>query len=317
MHQGDWAASLAAFGRAIDAQRELGLWGALPRTLAGAAAIQRRRGKTAIARAYLDEGRAIIQERRILRSTAVRPVWAGLAWLSLDAGQIRRAAGEAAQAAPAFDEDRGNAVDFDLSALMLAIAVAEGELDAAASLTETMRRAAERTGNDPNIARSWDARGLLLRACGDIVGAKEAISRAAGLWASLERPFEEGLSRLALGRLPRGHSGPGQARDLMHAHALLQPLGAEPALRLVRRELLELGMNTPRHRAPTASHELTERERELTALLAQRFGTAEIADRLVISSATVRTHIRNIFRKLSVGSRGELVLVARDRGLLN
>jgi DNA-binding CsgD family transcriptional regulator len=244
-------------------------------------------------------------------------VWAGLAWLSLDAGQIRRAAGEAAQAALAFDDDRGHVVDFDLSVLMFSIAVAEGALDGAAQLAETMQRAAERAGNNPNIARSWDARGLLLRECGDIVGAKEAVSRAAGLWASLERPFEEGLSRLALGRLPYGHSEPGATSDLIRAHALLQPLGAEPALRLVRRELLELGMNTPRHRAPTASHELTERERELTALLAQRLGTAEIADRLVISSATVRTHIRNIFRKLSVGSRGELVLVARERGLLN
>jgi DNA-binding CsgD family transcriptional regulator len=52
---------------------------------------------------------------------------------------------------------------------------------------------------------------------------------------------------------------------------------------------------------------LTEREREITALIAQGFGTGEIADRLYLSPHTVRDYVKAIFDKVGVSSRGELV----------
>jgi DNA-binding CsgD family transcriptional regulator/tetratricopeptide (TPR) repeat protein len=316
-HQGAWTEALAAFGRATDAQRELDLWGALPRTLAGAADVQRRRGKTAVARAHLNEAQAIIHARGLRRRSAVLPVWLGHAWLSLDAGQPRRASYEAAQAAAALGHDRSSIPGNELLALLAAIAVAEGTLETAAQLTDAAQGSAERAGHVPGIARAWDIRGCLLRARGEVAGAEDAIRRAADLWAALERPFEEGASRVTLAQLTRGHDSRRVPADLARAHALLHPLGAEPALKLVRRELAGLGGDLPRRRTPQHTNELTERERELTVLLARRCGTEEIADRLVISPATVRTHIRNIFRKLSVSSRGELALVAREHGFLS
>ena len=51
---------------------------------------------------------------------------------------------------------------------------------------------------------------------------------------------------------------------------------------------------------------LTEREREITALIARGFGTGEIADRLYLSPHTVRDY-KAIFDKVGVSSRGELV----------
>lgn len=61
--------------------------------------------------------------------------------------------------------------------------------------------------------------------------------------------------------------------------------------------------------------ELTEREHEVLALLAQRFSTGEIARRLTLRPKTVRNHISSIVAKLQVSSRAEAAERARDRGL--
>ena len=57
----------------------------------------------------------------------------------------------------------------------------------------------------------------------------------------------------------------------------------------------------------TAAYELSPRERDITQLIARGLGTADIADRLLLSAHTVRDHVRAIFDKVRVSSRGELV----------
>jgi RNA polymerase sigma factor (sigma-70 family) len=61
--------------------------------------------------------------------------------------------------------------------------------------------------------------------------------------------------------------------------------------------------------------ELTEREREILALMAQRLTNQEIAERLVLSAKTVRNHVSNIFTKLQVADRTQAIMRARDAGL--
>ncbi|WP_159843568.1 helix-turn-helix transcriptional regulator [Nocardia sp. CY41] len=56
-----------------------------------------------------------------------------------------------------------------------------------------------------------------------------------------------------------------------------------------------------------AAYELTSREREVTELIARGLSTTEIASRLFLSPHTVRDHVKTIFQKVSVASRGELV----------
>ena len=65
----------------------------------------------------------------------------------------------------------------------------------------------------------------------------------------------------------------------------------------------------------TAFPELTEREREVLALIAKGVSNKEIAEKLVISMKTVSNHITNIFSKLQVADRAQAIIRARDAGL--
>ena len=67
--------------------------------------------------------------------------------------------------------------------------------------------------------------------------------------------------------------------------------------------------------APRLFPELSDREREILALLAQGDKNSEIAERLVISPKTVRNHVSNILSKLQVADRTEAILRARESGL--
>lgn len=61
--------------------------------------------------------------------------------------------------------------------------------------------------------------------------------------------------------------------------------------------------------------QLTEREREVLALIAQGHNNEEIARRLVLSPKTVRNHVSNIFSKLQVADRAQAIVRARTAGM--
>jgi DNA-binding NarL/FixJ family response regulator len=75
------------------------------------------------------------------------------------------------------------------------------------------------------------------------------------------------------------------------------------------------------HRPPTPAElppgyaELSERELEVLALIGAGRSNTEIAEQLVISMATVKTHVRHIFAKLDLRDRAQAVVAARDAGL--
>ena len=66
---------------------------------------------------------------------------------------------------------------------------------------------------------------------------------------------------------------------------------------------------------PLTADPLTEREVEVLRLVAQGRSNQEIAGQLVISEATVRTHVSNILTKLHLASRTQAALYALREGL--
>ena len=99
-------------------------------------------------------------------------------------------------------------------------------------------------------------------------------------------------------------------------HAIEQVYRGEPSLdpAIAQRVLYELGR--PSEKPPTPDP-LTQRELEVLKLVAQGLGNQDIAERLVITEITVRSHVSNILAKLHLANRVQATLYALREGLVS
>jgi len=93
-------------------------------------------------------------------------------------------------------------------------------------------------------------------------------------------------------------------KEILAAIAEVQAGGA-PMTSEIARMVVRSFMEKPKAPGPDHTKDLSERELQLLALLAEGFANKEIAARLDISSATVRTHLMHIYEKLHVRCRTE------------
>jgi DNA-binding NarL/FixJ family response regulator len=86
---------------------------------------------------------------------------------------------------------------------------------------------------------------------------------------------------------------------------------------ITRRLIAEFARLRPRQPArPEQLDELTPRETEILGLVAEGLSNREIADRLVLSDETVKTHVSHVLRKLDLRDRAQAVVFAYESGLV-
>jgi DNA-binding NarL/FixJ family response regulator len=85
---------------------------------------------------------------------------------------------------------------------------------------------------------------------------------------------------------------------------------------VTQRLIAEFAAQTPVPRPSPRLEALTEREREVMALVAAGLSNDEIAERLVVSPATAKTHVSRVMGKLDARDRAQVVVAAYESGLV-
>jgi DNA-binding CsgD family transcriptional regulator/tetratricopeptide (TPR) repeat protein len=176
------------------------------------------------------------------------------------------------------------------------------------------------------IPRLWHLRGEALAALG------RADEAEAALLAADQGAARRGLHPMRWriqASLGRGYQRQGRRKQAEESFASARALVDELTTAIVddaMRETFQRGTSTflprpaeptPRRAVSAAFDGLTEREREVAALIAQGQSNREIAAALVLSEHTVATHVSNILAKLNVASRAQIAAWASDKGLTN
>jgi DNA-binding NarL/FixJ family response regulator len=106
-------------------------------------------------------------------------------------------------------------------------------------------------------------------------------------------------------------------RELLHAIEVIASGDALISPKITRRLIAEFAARRDPQTPPAALEDLTDRERDVLALVARGLSNDEIAGRIIISPLTAKTHVRNILRKLDCHDRASLVALAYESGLIS
>ena len=186
------------------------------------------------------------------------------------------------------------------------VLIKQGQPDEALALLEPILGMIERQGQTRTVISVQILRALAFQAQNDIEQAMTALERALSLAepGGYVRTFvDEGeqMARLLRRAVTRGIA-------VEYASQLLAAFGVW--------ERGRTGVPPPPHSPPTLTEPLSERELEVLRLLTTTLSTPEIAQELVVSVHTVRSHVKSIYSKLDVHRRAEAVQRAKELGLL-
>jgi DNA-binding CsgD family transcriptional regulator len=183
-------------------------------------------------------------------------------------------------------------------------AIRAGELDLAAGWL------AELESWSASVAQPWaSAASLRCRAllAGESEDADGLHAAAVAACEGPVRPFDRARTELACGEFLRRTRRRLEAREhLRKALRGFESLGAARWAERARNELRASGQ-TARRREPSTRDELTAQELQIARLVTEGLSNREVAAQLFLSPRTIDFHLRNVFRKLGISSRMQLV----------
>jgi len=234
----------------------------------------------------------------------------GLSLLRLATGDIDGAAAAIRRAVDAAVDVPGPAGGLSRPRLLgplIEILLALGDTAGARKAADELAAIATRMKTPYLSAVSAQSSGAVLLAEGETQAAQAHLREAWMLWQQLEMPYESACVRVLLGQVCRRLDDHETAH--MHidaARAVFERLDAAPALAQLERWAANAETDDA----------LTQREREVLALVAAGHSNRRIAAALAISEHTVARHMSNIFNKLGVNSRTAATTYAHTHKLI-
>ncbi|HEV7686748.1 MAG TPA: LuxR C-terminal-related transcriptional regulator, partial [Acidimicrobiia bacterium] len=191
--------------------------------------------------------------------------------------------------------------------------LAAGHVDDARRVTVWLEQRAEALPcRWPRAAAALGRAGLAERE-GDRAIAEAHLRGALAFLEDVALPLERVEVLLALGTFLRRAGRPADARaPLAEGVAQAERAGAGALARLAHEQLRLAGGR--RQRQGEEGHRLTASEERVARLVAEGRSNREVARRLTLSEATVKTHLEHIFAKLGIHSRQALILLHSGNG---
>ena len=265
----------------------------------------------AIALALRGDAQAAAEHVAIAREAAFTPAF--ILWTEHSAAVAAHLAGDITAALeavrvleghPAYD--RGVVPVNPWHVVAADVHLSAGELDEADRLIERIGDEV-RTYDRPVLSVAWwRLRAQRQAAKSDEQGAVEAFERALELAPRCPSPIEAALAHLEYGAwLRRAGRRKDAAGKLGEAVEVFRRVGAAPHLERAEREFAACGLTPAKRSAPGGG--LTPQERTVAVLASRGRRNKEIAQELVVSPKTVEYHLGNVYRKLGVSNRAQLV----------
>ncbi|WP_350275596.1 response regulator transcription factor [Kribbella sp. HUAS MG21] len=299
---------LVAAGRWNDADQELSraveLYDTTYRALRGAALV--RLAELRVRQGRLGEAGALVAEYGE-DAYGVRP-WARVAWANART-DVDRAAVVARVAAVVGDPTSWTLGTVPSLVLLAELQLACGQQEAA---QETAKRLAGLTAVDPVDALLGYTRQLEASVT-ERAQAAAALAAAARHFGAASLPLEQALARLRLAELVVDTDPGTAAAEARAAADTFAWLGAAAEVDRAWSVLRALG--SPARTGPIAPDVLTDREKEVLALVAQGLSNPDIAARLFITRKTAAHHVSNLITKLGVRNRTEAATWATHHNL--